>query len=442
MVTVLIGFTVRPDLVGVSSFVRGLWLTEASYYSLLRTFHSSAIDRTKLRRLWTQLCLRLFGSRMVRVNGRIVLLGDGIKVGKEGRKMPGVKSLHQESNNNSKAEFIMGHSCQALSLLVQSVGSFFAVPLACRIHEGLVFSNRDSRTLLDKFILLIEEVAISEGFYLVVDAYYTSQKIARPLLKMGGQLVSRTKSTAVAYLPVELPKKRFRGRPRKYGKKVRLMTLFESLSASFVTVESPVYGEKGIELRYCVVDLLWRPLGVVVRFVLVDHPGRGRIVLFCTDLMLDGLQVIRLYGLRAKIELAFKQSLHVIGVYAYHFWMKVMEKIRKGDGNQYLHRQTDNYRRQVRRKIRAYEAHMQLGLIAQGLLQYLAVSYPRQIWNSFGSWLRTMNPDASPSEAVTMVAMRRLFPDFLADLPLSHILKKFLAGKIDLSRCPDYRLAA
>lgn len=442
MVTVLIGFTVRPDLVGVTSFVRGLWLSESAYDCLLRNLHSTGIDKVKLRKLWTALCLRLFESRLVRVAGKIVLLGDGIKVGKEGRKMPGVKSLHQESNNNSKAEFIMGHSCQALSLLVQSVGSFFAVPLACRIHEGLVFSNRDQRTLLDKFILLLEELAISQGFYLVVDAYYTSQKIARPLLKMGGHLISRMKSTAVAYLPPDQPKKRSRGRKRKYGKKVRLIDLFETHIGNFLTADSPVYGEKGIQIRYHVVDLLWRPMGIIVRFVLVDHPGRGRIVLFCTDLTLGGLEVIRLYGLRAKIELGFKQSLHVLGVYAYHFWMKNMDKISKGNGDQYLHRQSKEYREGVCRKMRAYEAHIQLGLIAQGLLQYLSVTYSKQIWASFGSWLRTMNPDASPSEAVTMVAMRRLLPEFLAVLPLSHVLKKFLADRIDLSRCPDYRLAA
>jgi hypothetical protein len=143
MVTILIGFTVRPDLVGVTSFIRGLWLRETAYNCLLGNFHSTGIDRTKLRKQWMALCLRIFESSIVRVKGKLVLLGDGIKIGKEGKKMPGVKSLHQESSNNSKAEFIMGHSCQAISLLVQSVGSFFAVPLACRIHEGLAWISTD-----------------------------------------------------------------------------------------------------------------------------------------------------------------------------------------------------------------------------------------------------------------------------------------------------------
>lgn len=435
------GFTVRPDLAGVTSFVRGLWLTEAGYYALLRNFHSSGICHAKLRELWGRLCLRLFGRNVVRVNGKLVLVGDGIKVPKEGRKMPAVKSLHQESNSNSKREYIMGHSCQAIGLLVEAVGSFFCVPLACRIHEGLIFSNRDKRTLLDKLVILFVEVNLDCGCYLVVDAYYASQKIIRPLLGMGSHVVTRMRTTAVAYFPVLPSKKRSRGRPRKYGKKVRLTALFEKV-LDWVTAESPVYGEKGVELRYAFVDLVWRPLGQLVRFVLVDHPSRGKIVLLSSDLTLDALTVIRLYGLRTKIECGFKQSLHVLGVYAYHFWMKAMEKVAKGEGDQHLHWKSDRYRNQVRRKLGAYEVHIQLGLIAQGLLQYAAVAYSRRIWESFGSWLRTMNPDASPSELVTAMAMKRALPEFLVALPAVHVLKKFLAGRFDLSRCADYRLAA
>jgi hypothetical protein len=54
--------------------------------------------------------------------------------------------------------------------------------LACRIHEGLVFSNRDHRTLLDKMILLIDSLGLKEPFYFVADAYYATGKIVRGLL--------------------------------------------------------------------------------------------------------------------------------------------------------------------------------------------------------------------------------------------------------------------
>ena len=56
---------VRPDLAGVTSYVRALGLRRALRPALLMS------------------------------GGRPVLLADGIKIPKAGRKMPGVKKLHQ-----------------------------------------------------------------------------------------------------------------------------------------------------------------------------------------------------------------------------------------------------------------------------------------------------------------------------------------------------------
>jgi hypothetical protein len=104
--------------------------------------------------IWTKVVLKLFPG-VIQVNGRLVLVGDGIKVGKQGRKMPAVKSLHQESESNTKPEYIMGHSFQAVAVLIQAAQSVFALPLTARIHEGVVETNRDKRTLMDKMIALL-----------------------------------------------------------------------------------------------------------------------------------------------------------------------------------------------------------------------------------------------------------------------------------------------
>ena len=153
----------------------------------------------------------------------------------------------------------------------------------------------------------------------------------------------------------------------------------------------------------------------MVRLVLVDHPTRGRSIFITTDVTMFPIDAIRLYGLRFKIELSLKQALRVVGLHAYHFWMSSMPKIARGSRTQYLHRKTDRYRAAVRRKLAAYHRHIQVGLISQGVLQYLAVTHPRWVWTSFGSWLRTVRPGIPPSECVTAAAMRNTLLEFLAD---------------------------
>jgi len=439
----LAGMTVRKDLLGVTSIVRALGLEPACYDRLLDFFHSSALDLDKLTRAWCVLVFRL-DPVILRVNGRPVLVGDGIKVAKAGRKMPGVKKLHQQSESNNKAEYIFGHSCQAVAVLTQALSSVFALPLASRIHEGAVFSNRDRRTLLDKMILLLDSLGLKQPFYFVADAYYASGKIVRGLLAHGNHLVTRVKSNSVAFYPATPPpsnRPRPKGRPAKYGKKIKLATLLKDADR-FQEAPSPVYGEKGVTLRFRTADLLWRPVGILVRFVVVLHPQRGAILLMSTDLTLPALDVIRIYGLRFKIEVSFKQALHVIGAYAYHFWMAAMTPLRRVSGNQHLHRKSEDYRNAVRRKIAAYHRHIQLGLIAQGLLQILSATQPKMVWRSFGSWIRTIRPGLAPSEQVVAVALRNTLPEFLAAAANTSILVKFIRDRLDLSRTEGTTLAA
>jgi hypothetical protein len=439
----LAGMTVRKDLRGVTSIVRALGLEPACYDRLLDFFHSPALDLDKLTHAWCALLFRL-DPGILRVNGRPVLVGDGIKVAKAGHKMPGVKKLHQESESNNKAEYILGHSCQAVAVLTQALFSVFALPLACRIHEGTVFSNRDQRTLLDKMILLLDSLGLKQPFYFVADAYYASGKVVRGLLAQGNHLVTRVKSNSVAFFPATPPpphRLRRKGRPAKYGMKVKVAALLQDVDR-LQQAPSPVYGEKGVTLRFRSADLLWRPVGILVRFVVVLHPQRGTILLMCTDLTLPPLDIIRIYGLRFKIEVSFKQSLHVIGAYAYHFWMAAMTPLRRVSGNQYLHHKSDDYRDAIRRKIAAYHRHIQLGLIAQGLLQILSATQPKLVWRSFGSWIRTIRPGLAPSEQVVAIALRHTLPEFLATAAKTPILVKFIRDRLDLSRAEGTSLAA
>lgn len=160
------GITVRKDLAGVTSTVRSLGLKSAYYDRMPDCFHSPAIRLEVLIKLWTKLILKVCAGFLLTVNGKYVILGDGIKIPKSGKKMPAVKKLHQESDSNTKPKYIFGHSCQAVAIVAGFMKTFFAIPLASRIHEGVVFSNRDKRTLLDKMMELVGQLQLIYRFIL------------------------------------------------------------------------------------------------------------------------------------------------------------------------------------------------------------------------------------------------------------------------------------
>ena len=437
--TAVAGFTVRTELLGVTSLVRALKLDARFYNKLVDHFHSPAVKLDQLAALWTQTALRLF-PQPLRINGRCVVVGDGIKAPKRGRKMPAVKLLHQQSESNTKPEYIMGHSLQAVSLLVQAANSFFAVPLAVRIHEGVVWSNRDRRTLLDKMLALLGIVDIAEPCYFVADAYYAARKIVTGLLEQNNHLVTRMKSNAVAYTAHQQRGPRKRGRPRVYGRKLKLKSLLED-PKGLQQANSPVYGERQVVIQYKVRDLLWRPAGRLVRFVAVIHPTRGSCLLMCTDTSLAAIEIIRLYGLRFKIEHTFKQAVRLIGAFSYHFWMSDMKPVRRRGGNQHLHRASPEYRDAVRRKLHAYHVFIQAAVVCQGLLQYLAVAFPQRVWAYFGSWLRTIRPGIPPSELVVANALRQSMPEFLLNSASGNSFAKFVIERQDSEKMEPFRLA-
>lgn len=67
------------------------------------------------------------------------------------------------------------------------------------------------------------------------------------------------------------------------------------------------------------------------------------------------------------------------------------------------------FKKKVKEKQQAYNLFIQLGSMAQGLMQYLSIHYTQVVWNKFGSWFRTIRANLPPSEKVVSLAMSNTF---------------------------------
>jgi hypothetical protein len=411
---------------GLSSIIRYFGLAPCEYYNLLHFFHSSAFSVQALCARWVE----VLGLKapVLQLEGQPVYVVDGLVAAKAGKKMPGVKTLHQASENNNKPEFVMGHFWGAMSLLAQVDSRLFAVPLRFSIQDGLKSSPSQKDTHITRMHQLVASTARRVGTVLA-DCQYACRPFIEGLLSAGFHLIARVRLNTVAFEPAPKASKPKRGRPKKYGKKVVLQGLF-ARKKLFRKVDVELYGRRQQALLYDVV-LYWQTR--LVKFVLsVDDKGRKAIFL-STRTKLSAEAIVVAYGWRFKIEVSFRALVERMFAFCYRFWMKAMGKRRRGDGDQYLHRAGKHYRAQVARKLEAYERFVNMAAIGLGLLQMLSMRYADQVWDRLPLWFRTLRKEAGPSEHIVRVTLLAEVDRIFASNDPGSLLAKILATR---SRVP------
>lgn len=89
------------------------------YLSMLHFFRASSWSLDAIRTGWFS-AVKEYSPLYLEGNFH-VLVGDGVKQSKEGRRMPGVKKLFQESENSAKPQYIHGHMFGGLGILAGSI---------------------------------------------------------------------------------------------------------------------------------------------------------------------------------------------------------------------------------------------------------------------------------------------------------------------------------
>lgn len=427
-VVAIFGFIVRLDHHGVSSSIRWLRLLPGTYEGFLAFFRSGALKIDKMVTHWLKLVMQQ-GAARTRA-GAFILIGDGIKIAKEAKFMPGVKKLHQESENSSKAPWIFGHHFGVLGMLVANRDKAFCVPVMAELHEGAEALRQLQGKDVDKEVSgkitvvslmanLIKDVAgkLKEPCVAVLDAYFAvgpAFAIARTLLGSKGErllhIVTRAKSNIVAR--EEKPQANGgRGRPRQYGKRIKLDELFTTRADDFSTITVNAYGETR-RLEILCLDLVWQTIREKLRFVLIKDDART-FILICSDLAMSPEEIVQLYACRFKIEVTFKMVKHIIGGLYYHFWTKAWpENVAKALTVADLEHMNDKSKKLISGAMNAIEGFVNMALIATGLLQILALQHAERILQLHHWWMRTYPRDVPSEEMVKTVIQHEFYHNF------------------------------
>ena len=105
-VIIIVSLMISTEASGVTSIVRELSIDPLKYESMLLFFRANSWNLQGLIQKWQEIMSR---SNLLYKEGPLnILIGDGTKVAKQGKKMPGVKKLHQESENTTKPTYIFG----------------------------------------------------------------------------------------------------------------------------------------------------------------------------------------------------------------------------------------------------------------------------------------------------------------------------------------------
>jgi hypothetical protein len=422
------GVLLNTQAPGVTSYLNALGLGEGYYHQALHWFHSSAFYIDDLCYCWGRWLSEHESCH--RLNGQRVYIGDGIKVGKEGRKMPGVKRLHQESGDVNKPEWIRGHYFSALGMLCSAGSALFAVPVILKLHDGIEgVQDEPTATLVEKMARLCVEF-MATGSYAILDAYYAAQEVLNCFRKRGLHLITRVRISTVAYAGFCRARSRQGGgRPRKWSTPVKLCELFAPLDEC-VKVSLWLYGQTTTVYYQCF-ELYWDRPDVPVLFVLTQFANGQRMILRSTDLNLSGQQVIEAYSWRFKIEVSFRTLVLLLGGFCYRFWLKSMETAIRWPQNLRLVDYPETFHSQVSRKIEAFERFINLNAIALGLLQILALEMPQHVWLHFPRWFRTLPDHGYPTEQIVRLSIQSLLSSHLARSRPHLLLTKLLASKCE-----------
>ncbi len=228
--------------------------------------------------------------------GNWVYVYDETHATKTGKKQFGLhffRNHRYQTRNTNQSKFHHGHQFGALGLLCSTVTQTILFP----VWVKLICPKTDADNSLSVLKRICSQ--IPPGLILF-DRGFNRRKVFSCLVKLGHHILCRAKSNAVFYRLPTPPKRRKRGRPKKYGKRLQV----KRLRYKPFDIDNKRYAIASV-----VVQTKMCPTKVRLVVIRTRHPKTKAFRYFCvftTDLTLDVEQIVRYYRQRWLMETAFR----------------------------------------------------------------------------------------------------------------------------------------
>ena len=257
---------------------------------------------------------------------RLMLAIDDTPTPRYGPQVQGAGIHHNPTPGPAGSPHVYGHVFVVLGLLLKhKAWDTIALPLLSRLYvrkkDLPKIDPKHRPEFRTKLVLAVELLRwaktwlglLGKPLWVVADGAYAKKEFLKPAIALGMTVVSRLRCDAALWsLPPAIPEdQRGPGRPPIYGTKRIRLAKRAGQRRGWTTEAFTLYGAR-VTKRYKTFLATWKPVGGVIRVVLVDEPTGWR-AYFCTDPSASVADILTAVADRFALEITFRDCKEVVG---------------------------------------------------------------------------------------------------------------------------------
>jgi hypothetical protein len=283
---------------------------------------------------------------------RVLMAIDDTATKRYGPKVQGAGIHRNPTVTPDGARFIYGHVWVVLSALAHhkhwgTIGLPLLAKMYVRARDVTWVTGSQKvqfQTKLQQAAELVKWASdccksLAKELWIVTDGGYAKVGFLRPGIRAGATIVTRLRKDAALCSLVKAPKKRGRGRPRKYGKRISLCHEAANNKGWF-SVNVTLRGQK--ETKWVkMFKATYRPAGGQVLVLIVREGASGWRAFMCTNLAATGEEILEAVADRSAIEQNFHDLKEIegtgqqqvrniktnVGVFHLNMWVHTMVEL-------------------------------------------------------------------------------------------------------------------